>query len=156
MSLVGSCGHPDVVPAKPLEQPNVPLAKMAPERSRTYPTVVSDDPVGRGSTYRDYDGTMSGRCVGNFGQRHGCSGNECAREPRLRYTFGAVQQEPNGLGAKVPVRRGWQRRVRKVRRREFSWVRCSTPFRAGGGEAADSVTVFWPSGEMEQRWIFDI
>ncbi len=150
-------GDPDVIPANPLEQPNVLLRN---DGAGTFEDVSdgsgADDPgVGRGSAYLDYDGDgCLDVVVGNFGQEARLFRNECAAGNHwLRVHLRGGASGTDGLGAKVEVTAGGKTQVRKVvgGGSFMGQNMLDAHFGLGEAEAADSVTVFWPSGEMEQR-----
>ena len=150
-------GDPDVIPANPLEQPNVLLRN---DGAGTFEDVSdgsgADDPgVGRGSAYLDYDGDgCLDVVVGNFGQEARLFRNECSEGNHwLRVHLRGGASGTDGLGAKVEVKAGGKTQVRKVvgGGSFMGQNMLDAHFGLGEAEAADSVTVYWPSGKMEQR-----
>ncbi len=150
-------GDPDVTPANPLEQPNVLLRN---DGAGTFEDVSdgsgADDPgIGRGSAYLDYDGDgCLDVVVGNFGQAARLFRNECSEGKHwLRVHLQGGASGTDGLGAKVEVSAGGKTQVRKVvgGGSFMGQNMLDAHFGLGEADAADSVTVHWPSGKMEQR-----
>ena len=150
-------GDPDVIPANPLEQPNVLLRN---DGAGTFEDVSdgsgADDPgIGRGSAYLDYDGDgCLDVVVGNFGQAARLFRNECSEGKHwLRVHLQGGASGTDGLGAKVEVTAGGKTQVRKVvgGGSFMGQNMLDAHFGLGEADAADSVTVHWPSGKMEQH-----
>ena len=147
-------GDPDVIPANPLEQPNVLLRN---EGSGTFEDVsdgsgVDDPGVGRGSAYLDYDGCLD-VVVGNFGQQARLFRNECAEGNHwLRVHLQGGASGADGLGAKIEVTARGKTQVRKVISGTsfMGQNMLDAHFGIGEAEEIDSVTVHWPSGKVQR------
>ena len=130
-------GDPDVIPANPLEQPNVLLRNGG---SGTFEDVSdgsgADDPgVGRGSAYLDYDGDgCLDVVVGNFGQPARLFKNMCTEGNHwLRVHLQGNASGTDGLGAKIEVKAGERPRSARSSAERASWARtCWTRTSASG------------------------
>ena len=149
-------GDPDVIPANPLEQPNVLLRNGG---SGTFEDVSdgsgADDPgVGRGSAYLDYDGDgCLDVVVGNFGQGARLFKNMCTEGNHwLRVHLQGNASGTDGLGAKIEVTAGGRTQVRKVVSGASFMGQNMLDAHFGIGEADEivSVTVYWPSGQVQR------
>ena len=148
-------GDPDVIPANPLEQPNVLLRNAG---TGTFEDVSdgsgAEDPgVGRGGAYLDYDGDgCLDVVVGNFGQAARLFRNECAEGNHwLRVHLEGSASGTDGLGAKIEVTAGGKTQVRKVVSGAsfMGQNMLDTHFGIGEADEIDSVTVHWPSGKVQ-------
>ena len=149
-------GDPDVIPANPLEQPNVLLRNGG---SGTFEDVSdgsgADDPgVGRGGAYLDYDGDgCLDVVVGNFGQGARLFKNMCTEGNHwLRVHLQGNASGTDGLGAKIEVKAGGRTQVRKVVSGASFMGQNMLDAHFGIGEADEivSVTVYWPSGQVQR------
>lgn len=150
-------GDPDVIPANPVEQPNVLLRN---DGSGTFEDVTdgsgADDPgVGRGGAYLDYDGDgCLDVVVGNFGQAARLFRNDCMDGNHwLRVHLQGNASGTDGLGAKIEVTAGGKTQVRKVVSGAsfMGQNMLDAHFGIGDAEEIESVAVYWPSGKVEQR-----
>ncbi len=149
-------GDPDVIPANPVEQPNVLLRN---DGSGAFEDVSNgsgaDDPgVGRGSAYLDYDGDgCLDVAVGNFGQRARLFKNTCPEGNNwLRVHLQGSASGADGLGTKIEVTAGGKTQVRKiVSGASFMGQNMlDAHFGIGKAHTIDSITVYWPSGKTQQ------
>ena len=150
-------GDPDVIPANPVEQPNVLLRNDGSGRFEDVSTGsgAHDPGVGRGSAYLDYDGDgCLDVVVGNFGQAGRLFRNECADGNHwLRVHLQGKASGTDGLGAKIEVTTGGKTQVRKVVSGAsfMGQNMLDSHFGIGEADVIESVTVYWPSGKVEER-----
>ena len=140
---------------QPLEQPNILLQNRG-DGSFADASLGSgaDDPgIGRGSAYLDFnnDGCLD-LFVSNYGQRARLLRNRCESGNNwlVVRTVGSSANR-DGIGARITVDAGGRKQIREVSSgsSHMSQDMAESHFGMGSASTAETVTVRWPSGEVQ-------